>query len=228
MKICLIPARGGSRRIKNKNIKNFFGKEIIYYSINKAFRSKLFDKVIVSTDSKKIANIAKSYGAETFIRAKNLCDNFATDLDVIKNFVNHYRKKIHMDYLCYLYPLNPLLTISTLRKCKMLLDKGKCHKIIVVSKYNSNIERAFVFKNKYIEFWKKQYEQKRSQDSKDFYRDTGTCYWYNLNKIPKFSKKMNFKTKAVVLNTFEYFDVNTLKDWNVLKKIYKYKLYLKK
>ena len=93
MKICLIPARGGSRRIKNKNIKNFFGKEIIYYSINKAFRSKLFDKIIVSTDSKKIANIAKSYGAETFIRAKNLCDDFATDLDVIKNFVNQFSSK---------------------------------------------------------------------------------------------------------------------------------------
>ncbi len=227
-KICLIPAREGSKRIKNKNIKKFFGKEVIFYSIDKAFKSKLFDKVIVSTNSKKIANIAKSYGAEIHMRKKNLSNDHASDFDVVKNFVNYYKKKIKIDYLCYMYPLNPLLKISTLKKCKILLNKGNCHKVIVLSKYNSSIERAYIFKDKYVKFWKKKYETKRSQDLKDFYRDTGTCYWYNIKKIPKFSKKMSFKTKSVVLNDFEYFDVNTLKDWEILKKIYKFKLHLKK
>ena len=84
MTICIIPARSGSKRLKNKNIKKFDGKPIISYAIKIAQSSGLFSKIIVSTDSKKISNIAKRYGAEVpFLRSKKLSDDFATTSEVI-------------------------------------------------------------------------------------------------------------------------------------------------
>ena len=114
MKICLIPARGGSKRIKNKNIVNFLGKPIISYSIITAIKSKLFDKVIVSTDSKKIANISSRYGALVpFMRPKNLSNDYAVDKDVIEHFSNFAKKNgMSINVLCYMYAVNPLLRIS--------------------------------------------------------------------------------------------------------------------
>ena len=95
MKIAIIPARKGSKRIKNKNIKLFFGKPIIYWSIKAAKDSKLFDKIIVSTDCKIIANIANKFGAETpFVRPKNLSGDVVNVDKVIKHALLWYKKKI--------------------------------------------------------------------------------------------------------------------------------------
>ena len=89
MKIAIIPARGGSKRIPRKNIKNFHGKPLIAYSIEAALNSRVFDRVIVSTDDSEIAEVAKKYGAEVpFLRPKNISDDFATTMDVIKHSIN--------------------------------------------------------------------------------------------------------------------------------------------
>jgi len=94
MKICLIPARKGSKRIKNKNIKIFFGKPLISYAINVAKKSNLFDKIIVSTDCIKIKKISEKFGAEVpFIRPNNLSNDKSTDIDVVKHFLNFCKKK---------------------------------------------------------------------------------------------------------------------------------------
>ena len=94
MKLAIIPARSGSKRIKNKNIKNFFGKPIIYWSIKLAIETNLFDKIIVSTDSHKIAKLSRSYGAETpFIRPKNLSNDYVNTNEVIKHSIKWFKSK---------------------------------------------------------------------------------------------------------------------------------------
>ena len=117
MNICLIPARIGSKRVKLKNMINFFGKPIIYYSIKTALNSKLFDKIIVSTDSKKIAKIANKYGAETpFIRPKSISSDSSSDFEVLNHFYKFTKlQKINLKYLCYLYPTASLITVNTLK-----------------------------------------------------------------------------------------------------------------
>ena len=102
MKICLIPARSGSKRIKNKNLTNLDGKPIIFYSIDVAINSKIFDKVIVTTDSEKIAKTARMFGAETpFIRPKKISNDTATYLDVLYHFVDFSKKNtIKIEFLC--------------------------------------------------------------------------------------------------------------------------------
>ena len=228
MDICLIPARSGSKRLKNKNIINFFGNPVISYSIKTAIKSKLFDKVFVTTDSKKIAKMSENLGAEIpFIRPKKIANDHATDNDVIKHFINYIRKQnLKIRFFCYIYPVNPLLKISTLKKCKKLLLKSNCQKIITIGKFSHPIQRALEKENisGNIFYREKSNEKKRSQDLKTYYQDAGQCYWFNLQKI-KNIENTKINTKAVILKNFEFFDVDTHEDLDNLKKIYKYKLH---
>ena len=222
MNICLIPARSGSKRLKNKNIKIFFGKPIINYSIKLALKSKLFDKVIVSTDSIKIAKIAQKSGAEIpFFRPKKYSNDFSTDFDVINHFLNYCNNnKLKLNKLCYLYPTNPLTNIKLLKKCLAELKKKGCQKVITVSKYSQPIQRA-IKKNKkgFFEFSNKFYMQKRSQDLENYYFDTANCYWFNFDRIKKFKKEL--LTKVVMVDKSQICDVNTYEDFKFLKKLYR-------
>jgi pseudaminic acid cytidylyltransferase len=227
MNICLIPARGGSKRLKNKNIINFFGKPIISYTIEKAIKSNLFDKVIVTTDSKKIASISKKYGAEVpFLRPKKYSNDFASDLMVLKHFLNHSKKNnLLIDTLCYLYPINPLLKISTLKQCKKLLLKHNSHKIMTVSKFTHPIQRALKKgKQGFFEPINVKNHSKRSQDLIECYQDAAQCYWYNIKENLDFDKIKKSKTLAVELKQFEFYDIDSNEDYKNLKKIYKNKL----
>lgn len=226
MNICLIPARSGSKRIKNKNIINFFGKPIIAYTIEAAIKSKLFDEVMVSTDSTKVAKIATKYGATIpFIRPKNISNDYSTDIQVINHFIRFTKqKKNKHNFLCYLYPINPLLKISTLKKCFNLIKKEDCQRVMTIAKFNYPIQRAlFKDNNKNLVFFNKKYEYYRSQDLIDAYQDAAQCYWYNLKKInrTKLSKKLT--TKGIELKNFEFCDVDTFEDLSNLKRLFKLK-----
>lgn len=223
MNICLIPARGNSERIKNKNILSFFGRPIISYSIATAIKSKLFDRIIVSTDSKKISNISKKYGAETpFLRPKKISNSFASDHDVINHFFDYCKKKqISLNKLCYIYPVNPLLKIKTLKKCKKLISKYNCQKVITIAKFSYPIQRALKMDKKHqISLFNKKFDNKRSQDLEIFYQDAAQCYWYNFDKISNFKNK-KLRTMGVKLHRHEVCDVDTKEDFNVLKRLYK-------
>ena len=226
MKICLIPARGGSVRIKNKNIKSFCGKPLIYYSIYLAKKSKLFDEVVVSTDSKKIAKIARSYGASTpFLRPKKISNQFSLSKDVVKHFLDFYKKKkIKINYLCYLYPTAPLLKISTLKKSFIKFKNSNYFKLITVCNFSHPIERALK-KNKLNEvvYLNKKKQFSRSQDLSKFYYDAGQIYWYNIGKY--FKNREKNKTLSLELNRYEVQDIDTLEDFKVAEKIYKLKLF---
>ncbi len=226
MKICLIPARKNSKRIKNKNIINFKGKPIIYYSIKNAINSKIFDEIIVSTDSVKIGNIAKKYGAKIpFLRPKRLSNSKATDIDVVKHFLEFYKKKkIKVDYLCYVYPTNPLLDSSTLQKCFKTLKEKKCQKVLTISKYEYPIQRALKKNNLgQILFREVKYKNTISQKLQTFYQDACQCYWYNLKKIKNFNNFEKFDTFGVELNNLDFVDLNNYDDLKKLKILFKLK-----
>ena len=118
MKIAMIPARGGSKRIPKKNIKNFRGKPIIAWSINAAIKSKCFDKVIISTDSEEIASIAREYGASVpFLRPKNISDDYSTTKDVVVHCLEWFSKKnILVEQLCCLYATAPFVKGEDIKK----------------------------------------------------------------------------------------------------------------
>jgi len=224
--VCLIPARGGSKRIKNKNIKYFYGKPLIAYAIEKALNSKLFDKVYVSTDSKKIALIAKRYGAEIpFYRPKIFSNDESSDNQVINHFLDFVKQKnFVIGNLCYLYPVTPLLTITTLKKSYQIIKKGKFQKVIMIGKFSYPIQRALTKGPKQeIKFVSKKFSKFRSQELKDYYHDAGQCYWFNIKKLKNKKISNNLKTAGLELKSHEFHDVDTLEDLEVLKRLFKIK-----
>jgi N-acylneuraminate cytidylyltransferase len=218
-KICLIPARSASKRIKNKNIKLFHGKPIISYAILCAKKSGLFNKIFVSTDSPKIAKIAKKYGAEIpFLRPKKISNDKTTDNVVRSHFLKYCKKSgLKIDYLCYLYPCTPLLKIRTLKNSFQIIKKKKYEKLSIICKYPSPIQRALKKKlNNEIEFIKKKNKNLRSQETNEYYYDAGQLYWFN------YRKNLIKKTIGYVLNGLEAIDINTIQDFNLASKIFKY------
>ncbi len=225
MNICLIPARGGSKRIKNKNIKIFFKKPFLSFAIKTALKSKIFSKVYVSTDNIKIANIAKKNGAKIpFIRPKKISSDKSTDLDVINHFLNHVkRKKIKVDTLCYLYPVTPLLSAKTLKKCYKILKNKNIPKVMTIGKFSYPVQRALIKKrNGEVSFFSKKYSSSRSQDLKDYYHDAGQCYWFNIKKYNLQKISRNLKTIGLELKQNEFKDVDTKDDLEMLEILYKF------
>ena len=125
MNIAIIPARIGSKRIKEKNIKIFKGKPLIYYSIIAAKKTKIFDKILVSTDSKKIKNIALKYGAEVpFLRPKRLSDDYTGTKEVINHSIKWcVKNKIEAKFICCIYPTAPFINYKNLIKSHRLIKK---------------------------------------------------------------------------------------------------------
>ena len=141
MIIAIIPARGGSKRIPRKNIKFFAGKPIIARAIATALKSKLFDKVFVSTDDDEIATISRKYGAETpFIRPKDLSDDFTATVEVIAHAVNwSLSKKLNVKQICCIYPTSPFLEPYDLIKGQQTLSSGEWSYVISANEYRSSI-----------------------------------------------------------------------------------------
>tara|TARA_Y100000590_G_scaffold466302_1_gene641193 strand:+ start:3295 stop:3999 length:705 start_codon:yes stop_codon:yes gene_type:complete len=221
---CLIPARSGSKRIKNKNIVNFYGKPIIAYSIIAAIKSRLFQEVYVSTDSKKISKIAKRYGAKIpFLRPRNISNDHSNDDQVINHFLKYMKnKKIKLDTLCYLYPVAPLIKISTLKRCLKLLKKSKNNSVMTVTKINHSIQRVLRKNKKNQMVWQnKKFINTRSQDLEKFYQDAAQCYWHKIKNYKKV-KKNNLKISGVELSGMEAKDINTSEDLAFLKLLYKF------
>ena len=226
MNICLIPARKGSKRIKDKNIKLFNGKPLISYTIEVIKKTKIFDKIIVSTDCDKIAKIARFYGAETpFRRPSYLSNSKATDIDVLKHFISFLKKnKIPTNYICYAYATNPLLKISTIVNTFRLLKKKDIQRVLTISKYEYPIQRALKkATDGKISFREPKFRNSTSQKLKVFYQDACQCYWYNLNQIKNFNKFEKLNTLGYELKNLEFVDLNDADDFNKLNFLFKLK-----
>jgi len=153
-KLAIIPARGGSKRIPGKNIKDFLGKPIIAYSIETAIKSGLFNKIMASTDSEKIAEIAEKFGAEIpFLRSPENSDDHAPLADVVEEVLDTYKAEgLSFDYVCCLLPAAPLITVSDLKKGFELLTGKGFSSVRPIVQYSFPVQRSFRLKNNKVEF----------------------------------------------------------------------------
>lgn len=224
MNVAMIPARGGSKRIPRKNIKNFLGKSIIAYSIEAARASGCFDKIIVSTDDEEIAQVARQYGAETpFIRPKNISDDYTTTVDVINHSINWFlTNNVSIENICCIYATAPFVEPADLQQgLSALLDGGFSFAFSATS-YAFPIQRAIkVNKSGAVEMFHPEYLNTRSQDLEEAYHDAGQFYWGKaqafLDRKPIFSPE----AFAVQLPRKRVQDIDTPEDWDAAEIAFK-------
>ena len=216
MKIAIIPARAGSKRIKKKNIKFFHGKPMIAWSIQAAIDSKVFDKVIVSTDHKDIAKIAREYGAETpFLRPEEISDDFTVTSTVIKHAINNINlKKEDIESVCCIYATSPFITPEDIKNGLIKLERGNWDYVFSATEYPSSIFRAFkILENNSIEMFDPNNFLKRSQDLPNAYHDAAQFYWAPPisweNEKPIFTKN----SSPILLPRWRVQDIDTESDW---------------
>jgi len=221
--IAIIPARGGSKRIPRKNIKDFYGKPLIAYSIETAIKSKLFDKVIVSTDDEEIAKIAKEYGAQVpFLRPSELSDDFKSVGVALTHALDWYEKRGEVfEYSCMIYATAPLLQSSYLKEGFEKLQNSDATVALSVTSMPFPIQRTFKITNegRCEMFWPENFN-KRSQDLEEAYQDAGQFVW---KKIFQTQKDITFgsDTIPIVLPRHLVQDIDTLEDWERAQIIYK-------
>jgi pseudaminic acid cytidylyltransferase len=222
--ICIIPARSGSKRIKNKNLKIFFKKPLIYWSIAAAIKSKLFKKIIVSTDDKKIASHARKFGAEIpFLRSKkNSSDSATVHSVVIETIEKLLKLGINLDNICCLLPTAVLIEKKHLKQSFDIFKKKQDKFLIGVSKFSSPPQKGFLLKSKSnLSLYDKKKLFNKTQDYENIYYDAGQLYWgkfRNYLKNRDFRKiYFNNKSAGFVMNQNEIQDIDNLDDLELAK-----------
>jgi pseudaminic acid cytidylyltransferase len=211
--IAIIPARGGSKRIPKKNIKNFHGKPLIAYSIETALKSKLFDKIIVSTDDDEIAKVAKEYGAKIHERPKELADDYTATQPVIDDVLNTLKQNNeNYSYYCTIYATAPFLQDKYLIEGFQKLEKSNAVNAFSVTSMPFPIQRTFKISNNSCEMFWPEHALTRSQDLEEAYQDAGQFYWTTMNKT---SNEVMFGKDSIpiVLPRYLVQDIDTLDDW---------------
>jgi pseudaminic acid cytidylyltransferase len=225
--LCIIPARGGSKRIPRKNIKEFLGKPIIAYSIQAAIDSNLFDEVMVSTDDEEIREIALKYGAKVpFLRSETNANDFATTAAVINEVLEVYktRNKLFKYCIC-IYPTAPFVSSNLLIKAFKKLKKDKLDAVFSVLKYGFPIQRAMkINKEDKVEMIDVSKINARSQDLESSFHDAGQFYALNVSAFIKNQKFWTNNTGCIEINELEAQDIDTETDWKLAE--LKYKLLL--
>ena len=217
--LCIIPARGGSKRIPKKNIKEFHGKPIIAYSIKTALESGLFQEVMVSTDCEEIKRISKQYGAEVpFLRSESNSDDFATTVDVVNEVLESYQKMGRtFEKLCILYPCAPFVNKEDLHRADQMLGKNDC--VIPVVKYDFPPLRSFILIDSTLRYKWPEFEKVRSQDMEVFYHDVGQWYFFK-NEEKSHISLLKLRTAPFVLDSNKVQDIDTLEDWKQAERKY--------
>ena len=223
MNIAIITARQNSKRIKNKNIKNFMGKPIIAWSILNAINSKVFSNIIVSTDSKKIAKISKKYGAEVpFIRPKNISGDRTPTRKVILHAIkwleeNNYEFK----NVCCLYPTAPLLTPADILNAYQVLKNNNDKYIFSACKYSYPIQRSFYHSKKGTKIVFSGNKKKFSQSFKNTYHDAGQFYFGHKNTFKKNITIFSNKAKPIIFPNHKVQDIDNIEDWEICEQKFK-------
>ena len=211
-KICIILARGGSKRIPGKNIKLFHGKPIIYYPIKVALESKIFDRVIVSTDCKKIKNIAEGYGADVpFLRSKENSADSASTMDALRETCKKIKLKSN-DYVLCMYGTSVFSNKTDIIEGFKLLQDKNCKNVIPVIKYSYPVWRSgTIEQNNYFNMLYPKYVNYNSQDLKSVFHDFGQWYWWKGSEIK--SDIINPNTRVLILDSLKAHDIDNKNDW---------------
>ena len=218
--ICIIPARGGSKRIPGKNIKDFLGKPLIAYSIEAALNSKVFSEVIVSTDDEMIANVAREFGASVpFFRDASLSDDYATSTDVIKDAIG--RVNSGFSDVCCLYATAPLIRAEILKEAAGEFKKQECKFLFSATAFDFPILRAIKLdENASVSMFYPQFEKTRSQDLEPAFHDAGAFYFGKKEAWLECSALFAPHSKAYLLPRNLVCDIDTLEDFEFAKKLY--------
>ncbi|MBY7971807.1 pseudaminic acid cytidylyltransferase [Vibrio fluvialis] len=223
MKIAIIPARGGSKRIPRKNIKAFHGKPMIAYSIEAALASGCFDKVIVSTDDAEIEAVAVAYGAEVpFLRPAEISNDHATTMDVMAHAIHWCQSEgWDVEVVCCLYATAPFVLPEDLQQGYALLRDPSVQFAFSATSFPFPIQRAIKLdKDGSVSMFTPENEQVRSQDLEEAYHDAGQFYWGKtsafLAKLSIFSRH----SKAVLLPRNRVQDIDTHEDWEFAESLF--------
>lgn len=221
--IAIIPARGGSKRIPKKNIKDFLGKPIIAYSIETAIQSNLFDEIMISTDDSEIAEIAIKYGAKVpFLRSYETANDYAVLADVVVEVLKQYQNQnIEFNYVCCILATAPFLTSENILAGYQKLIENDFDAVFPVVKYSSPVQRAFQFDGKKIKMAWPENLKKRSQDLAPFYYDPGLFYWIKADIVLNEKSLLTNNTTAVILNEKSTQDIDTPEDWEIAELKYR-------
>lgn len=219
--IAIIPARIGSKRIKKKNIKLFNSRPIIEWAFIIAKKSKLFDKIILTSDSDKILKLGKKIGFDILVkRPKKYSSDFIGTAPVIKHAIQLLKKKINFDNVCCIYPCNPFIQVKDLKRSILKIKKNENNFIYLITNYSHPIERAFnINKSQKLDYINKNFAKKRTQDFKTKYFDTGQFYfaskkvWLNLKK----AKKTGLK-----IPNWRVVDIDNKSDWKRAEILYSF------
>lgn len=220
-RIAIITARGGSKRIPKKNIKDFCGKPIIAYSIEAAISSKLFDEVMVSTDSEEIAEIAKKYGASVpFMRSAETSNDYATTNDVLMEVFNEYEKRgQEFDIAVCIYPTAPFVTADKLKRAIDMVEKDGADAVTPVVQFSFPPQRAFIIRDNALEYQYPENASARSQDLEPIYHDCGQFYVMRpYNILHDVESTM---TMPLIMKESEVQDIDIIEDWEIAEIKYK-------
>ena len=223
-KIAIITARGGSKRIPKKNIKEFCGLPIIAYSIRTALGSGLFDEVMVSTDSEEIAETAKKFGANVpFMRSADNSDDYATTEDVILEVLQRYRELgTEYDYVCCIYPTAPFVTEAALAEAMAKMEKYEPSVVIPLVQFSYPPQRCFVVDDRgYARFKYPQYVRTRSQDLEKQYHDAGQFYIYNSDRLIATNGIIEDDFMPIIMPELLVQDIDTEDDWKIAEMKYR-------
>jgi len=224
VKIAVIPARGGSKRIPRKNIKDFCGKPMIAWSIEAALQSGCFDQVVVSTDDQEIAETAKAFGATVpFMRPAELADDFTGTVSVIQHAIRFFQSGQHtLQEVCCLYPTAPLLLPEFLVQGLQRMQETQSDFCFSVAGYGHPIQRALKLDERAgVAMFYQEHSLTRSQDLEPAFHDAGQFCWGTAQAFLGGVSPMLSKSSALVLPRHRVVDIDTPEDWQMAEALHK-------
>lgn len=221
--IAIITARGGSKRIPKKNIKDFCGKPIIAYSIEAALESGVFEEVMVSTDSEEIAKISVKYGAKIpFLRSEATSGDHAVTEDVLIEVIEKYKELgFNYDLICCIYPTAPFIDAHKVRSAiELLKNNSEADSVIPVVRYSFPPQRAVVIRDGYVKYQYPENSLKRSQDLEPVFHDCGQFYVCRTNALLKYRDVICPNSLPLEMPEEQVQDIDNLSDWKIAEMKY--------
>lgn len=220
--LCIIPARGGSKRIPRKNIKPFMGKPIMGYSIEAALKSGLFDEVMVSTDDLEFAEVARQFGAAVpFLRSEKTANDYATTVDVLLEVIETYKHRgMLFDTICCLYSTAPFVTSERLKEAYSKLT-DKVDACFTMVEYSYPIQRSLrINETGLVEMKYPEHLKSRTQDLEKVYHDAGQFYFVKTKTLIEEKTVWCKRTAPLVLSELVVQDLDTQTDWQIAEMKY--------
>lgn len=220
--IAIITARGGSKRIPGKNIKEFCGKPIIVYSIEAAFASGCFDRVMVSTDDAQIARVARAHGAEVpFLRSERTSGDFSTTAEVLMEVFEEYEKRGEtFSYAACIYPTAPFVTAGKLAEGMRILEESGEKMLMPVVAFSFPPQRGLVKRGEHLQFLHPECRNMRSQDLEPIYHDCGQFYCYDVQQFRQEKGQIDSCILPYIVSELEVQDIDNETDWQLAEMKY--------